>query len=122
MQTMVATNLGSTPGALAFTRYMFLNILLVNDWQTISCKREHHVNENLCKVNAKRRSFDYAGGQQVLKKVNNPTKLGVRTTGTYPIQLIHVNRNLTIELLPGLLELINIRRLVPYNLNPTSPT
>ena len=100
---------------------MFLNVLLVSKWKTISCKREHHVNENLRKVNAKRRSFDYAEDQQVLKKVHNPTKLGVRITGTYPIQRLHVNRNLTIELLPGILERINIHRLVPYHLNPTAP-
>ena len=96
MRTTVATTLGSTPGALAFSRDIFLNVPLVADWQTISRKREHHVNENLRKANANRRSFDYAEGQQVLKKENNPTKLGVRTTGPYPIQRVHVNGNLTI--------------------------
>ena len=101
---------------------MFLNVPLVVNWQIISRKREHHVNKNLRKLNAKRRSFDYAEGQKVLKKVHNPTKFGVRTTGTYPIQRVHVNGNLTIELRPGPLERINIRRLVPYHLNPTAPT
>ena len=122
MLTTVATTLGGTPGALAFSRDMFLNVPLVADWQTISRKREHHVNENLRKANAKRRSFDYAEGQQVLKKVHNPKKLGVRTTGLYPIQRVHVNGNLTIELSPGFLEQINIRQLVPYHLNTTAPT
>ena len=101
---------------------MFLNVPLVADWQTISRKREHHVNENLRKANAKRRSFDYAEGQQVLKKVHNPKKLVVRKTVPYPIQRVHVNGKLTIELRLGLLERINIRRLVPYHLNPTAPT
>ena len=96
MHTTVATTLGSTPGALAFSRYMFLNVPLVANWQTISRKREHHVNENLCKANDKRLSFDYAEGQQVLKKVHNPTKLGLRTTGPYLIQHVHVNGNLAI--------------------------
>ena len=58
MQTTVVTTLGSTPDALAFSRDMFLNVPLAADWQKISCKREHHVNENLCKANSKRRSFD----------------------------------------------------------------
>ena len=101
---------------------MFLNVPLVADWQTISRKREHHVKQNLRKANAKRRSFDYAKGRQVLKKVHNTKKLGVRTTGPYPIQRVHVNVNFTIELRPGLLERINIRQLVPYYLNPTPPT
>ena len=50
MQTTVATFLGSTPGALDFSRYMFLNVPLVADWQTIYRKRENHVN----KIYAKR--------------------------------------------------------------------
>ncbi len=46
MQTTVATTLGSTPGALAFARDMFLNMPLIADWQAIACTCEHHVNEN----------------------------------------------------------------------------
>jgi hypothetical protein len=53
MQTMVATTLGSAPGSLAFARDMFLNVLLVADWQTIAQKREQHVNENLQRTNQK---------------------------------------------------------------------
>jgi hypothetical protein len=81
MQTAVATTLGSMPGALAFARDMFLNMPLIADWQGIAGTCEHHVNENLWHANRKRRQYDYASGQQVLKKVHNPTKLGVRTKG-----------------------------------------
>jgi hypothetical protein len=47
MQTTVATTLGSTPGALAFARDIFLNVPLIADWQAIARTCEHHVNENL---------------------------------------------------------------------------
>jgi hypothetical protein len=47
MRTTVATTLGSTPGALAFAQDMFLNVLLIVDWQGIVRTCEHHVNENL---------------------------------------------------------------------------
>ncbi len=47
MQTTVATTLGSTPGALAFARDMFLNVPLIANWQAIACTCEHHVNEHL---------------------------------------------------------------------------
>ena len=47
MRTTVATTLGSTPGALAFSRDMFLNVPLVADWQTIAQNREQFINENL---------------------------------------------------------------------------
>ncbi len=53
MHTMVATILGSTPGALAFSRDMFLNITLIADWQTIATHHEQHVNENFCGANRK---------------------------------------------------------------------
>ena len=93
---------------------MFLNIPLVVDWQAIATRREHHVNENLCQANRKRRQYDYAPGQQVLKKVHDPTKLGVRTTGPYTIDSVHVNGNVSIILCPGVTARINIRRILPY--------
>jgi hypothetical protein len=102
MQTTVATTLGSTPGALAFAQDMFLNVPLIADWQAIARTCEHHVNENLGHANRKQHQFDYAPGQQVLKKVHNPTKLGVRTEGPYTIEHVHVNGNLTILLCEGI--------------------
>ncbi len=53
MQTTIATALGSTPGALAFALDMFLNMLLIADWQVIARVCEHHVNENLRSANRK---------------------------------------------------------------------
>jgi hypothetical protein len=44
MQTTIATTLGSTLGAFAFARDMFLSMLLIADWQAIACTCEHHVN------------------------------------------------------------------------------
>ena len=43
MRTVVATSLGSTPGALAFSREMLLNIPLVADWKVITHAREQRV-------------------------------------------------------------------------------
>jgi hypothetical protein len=110
MQTTIATTFGSTPGALAFARDMFLNVPLIADWQVIARSCEHHVQ----RANRKQRQFDYAPGQQVLKKVHDPTKLGVRTEGPYTIECIHINGNLTILLREGITERINIRRVLPY--------
>lgn len=121
MRTTVATTLGSTPGSLAFSRDMFLNIPLIADWQTIAARREQFVNDNLRRANAKRRQFDYAAGQQVLKKVHDPTKLGVRTSGPHRVRRVHANGTLTIDLRPGVTERINIRRLIPYK-TPTDST
>ncbi len=114
MRSTVATTLGSCPGSLAFSRDMFLNMLLIADWQSIAHNRELHVNENLCRANRKRHQYDYAPGQQVLKKVHDPTKLGVRTEGPYTIERVHVNGNITIVLCEGVTEHIKIRRVLPY--------
>jgi hypothetical protein len=93
---------------------MFLNVPLIADWQAIGRTCEHHVNENLQRANRKQCQYDYALGQQVLKKVHNPTKLGVRREGPYTIECIHVNGNLTILLREEITERINIRRVLPY--------
>ena len=53
MRTVVATSLGSTPGALAFSRDMLLNIPLVADWKAITHAREQKVNENLRRENVR---------------------------------------------------------------------
>jgi hypothetical protein len=93
---------------------MFLNVLLIADWQAITRTCEHHVNENLQCANRKQRQFDYALGQQVLKKAHVPNKLGVRTEGLYTIERIHVNGNLTILLCKEITEPINIHRVLRY--------
>jgi hypothetical protein len=93
---------------------MFLNVPLIADWQAIAHTHEHHVNESLQHASRKQHQFDYAPGQQVLKKVHNPTKLGVRTKGPYTIECVHVNCNLTILLHEEITEHINICRVLPY--------
>ncbi len=88
---------------------------LIADWQAIARTREHHVNENLQCANRKQCQYDYTLGQQVLKKVHNPTKLGVRIEGPYTIECIHVNGNLTILLHEGITKRINIRRVLLHH-------
>jgi hypothetical protein len=58
IQTTVATTLGSTLGALVFSQDMFLNVLLIADWQAIAHTHEHHVNENLRHANRKQRCLN----------------------------------------------------------------
>ena len=87
---------------------------MIADWQAIAARREQHINDNLRRANQKRRQYDYTAGQKILKKVHNPTKLGVRTSGPYTIQRVHVNGTITIQLRQGISERINIRRVIPY--------
>jgi hypothetical protein len=68
MQAGVHSTLGSSPGNLVFKRDMFLNIPLIADWHAITQKREHLIHENLMRENQKRRDYNYAPQQMVLKK------------------------------------------------------
>ena len=94
---------------------MLLNVPLIVDWHTIAQHRKQYVNDNLCRANRKRRQYDYAPGQKVLKNVHDPAKLGVRTTAPYNIEQAHVNGMLTIELHPGITECINICNVILYH-------
>ena len=69
------------------------------------------------KQNAQRRTYDYAPNQKVLKKVHDPTKLGIQTSGPYNIKKVHVNGTVTMALCQGVSEWINIRRVIPYREN-----
>ncbi len=104
MRAGVHTTLGSSPGNLVFNRDMFLNIPLIADWHAITQRREHLIHENLMRENQKRRSFDYAPQQRVLKKKWKPRKLDERTSGPYKIVQTHVNGTVTIQLRTGLTE------------------
>ena len=88
---------------------------LIADWHAITRRREQYVNDNLRRANRKQRQHDYALGQKVLKKVHDPAKLGVRTTGPYNVEQAHVNGMLTIKLHPGITERINIWNAIPYH-------
>jgi len=83
---------------------MLLDVPLIADLMAIHKRRQLAVDQNLRRVNAKRSSYDYQPGQQVMKKRHEWTKLGHRWNGPYAIQRVHVNGNITIELMPGVTE------------------
>ena len=83
--------------------------------------RQQHIDNNLCRTNKKpscHHGYVLVSGQKVLKKVHDLTKLGVRTTGSYTIERVHVNGNLTMKLCDGFTERINIRRVIPTYCTP----
>jgi hypothetical protein len=62
--------------------------------------------------NQRRRRYDYAPQQIVLKKKWKPKTFGKRTSGPYKIVQVHVNGTMTIQLRPGLTERVNIRQII----------
>ena len=59
--------LKATPGVLALSRDMLLNVPLIVDWQAIQNHREQLVNKALLKSNKKRINYDYHIRQKILK-------------------------------------------------------
>jgi hypothetical protein len=54
-------------------------------------------------------------GDEVLRLVYRPDKMEPRAVGPYRITRVHSNGTITIELSPGVVERINIRRVKPYH-------
>ena len=93
---------------------MILNIPLVTDLQQLQKRRQELIDRRLLEANSKRYSHDYQPGDQVLKLTYQPDKLEPRATGPYSVTRTHTNGTLSIEISPGVIERINIRRVKPY--------
>ena len=65
----------ASPGSMAFHLDMILNIPIIVDFELLRLRRQALIDKNLFRANAKRISFDYQPGQQVLKIVPDPKKL-----------------------------------------------
>ena len=96
LHATVSTTLKATPGGLAFSRNMLLNVLLIEDWKAIQEHREQLVNKALLKSNQKRTNYDYHVRQKILKYNNSIAgKLESKTTG--PFEILHIHT--TVQLL-----------------------
>jgi hypothetical protein len=108
------SGLMTTPGALSFGRDMVMNIPLIADLTLIRANRQRLIDERAISSNARRYSYDYQPGQEVLKLVYKPDKLEPRAQGPYDIVAVHTNGTLTIQLNAHATERISIRNVKPY--------
>jgi transposase InsO family protein len=106
--------LKTTPGGLAFGRDKILNIPMITDLQQLQKRRQELIDRRLIEANNRRFAHDYAVGDEVLRLVYRPDKLEPRAVGPYSITRVHTNGTLSIEVSPGVVERINIRRVKPY--------
>ena len=104
-----------SPGALAFSRDMFLDIPLIADIIAIKRNRQLQIDKRLQKENAKRIRHEYKVGDLVWKKqyIGLSDKLLDTVIGPYPITTVHTNGTITIKLTPVTTERINIHRVLP---------
>jgi transposase InsO family protein len=111
------SGLMTTPGALSFSRDMVMNIPFVADLTLIRENRQRLIDERAIRSNARRHSYDYQPGQEVLKLVYKPDKLEPRAQGPYDIIAVHTNGTLTIQLNAHTTERISIRNVKPFHRN-----
>ncbi len=64
--------LKTTPGGLAFGRDVILNIPLVTNLELLRERRQQHIDQRLITANAKRFSYDYQVGDEILKLAYMP--------------------------------------------------
>jgi hypothetical protein len=111
------SGLMTTPGALSFSRDMVMNIPFVADLTLIRDNRQRLIDERVILSNARRHSYDYQPGKEVLKLVYKPDKLEPRAQGPYDIIAVHTNGTLTIQLNAQTTEHISIQNVKPFHRN-----
>ncbi len=105
MRSTISTVLKASPGAIAFSQDMLLNIPLIAEWQTITRNKEALVNDVLLKNNQQCINYDYYIGQCVLKYDNTiKEKLAIKTYGPFEIVCVHINGMVTIQLWASITE------------------
>lgn len=107
-------SLKASPGSLAFSRDMVFDIPMMADWLLIKEQRQQLIDRRLIAANRKRFAYDYHIGDEVLKLVNEPTKLAPRAEGPYRIETVHTNGTVTIRLNAHTIERLSIRHVKPY--------
>ena len=114
--TQCATShaLGISPGALVFRRDMFWYLPIKADLLQIQRKRQIMIDENLSRLNQKRRDFNYSIGQEALVKATNPSKLEPQAHEPYRIEHVYTNGTIDILRRENVIERINIRRVIPF--------
>jgi transposase InsO family protein len=116
LRTAISRSLANhSPGELAFHRHMLLNIPILADLQALHSKRTALVQKNLEASNRRRIRYDYQPGQRIAIK-NVRDTLGQRSEGPFLILQVHANGTVTIQRRPGVVERINIRRLIPLRI------
>ena len=104
----------TSPGAMVFNRDMILNIPLIANLEAIRDRRQHLINENLRRANAKRIEHNYDVNDRVMMVEYDPTKLDAKTHGPYRIVRVFTNGTVKIQKSAHVQETMNIRKIYPY--------
>ena len=104
----------TTPGQDVFVRGMSFNLASLVDWQVLTAAKQHQVDIDNVRENAKQVTHDYTIGDIVYVEMNGIyRKLNYKKQG--PCRITEVFTNGTVRFQLGQVnEHINIRRLKPH--------
>ena len=71
IRAVIHSTLGISPGRHTFDRGTFLNTPLISDWNTITQRQEHSMNENLISKNQKNVNTNMSLNKGYLEKNEN---------------------------------------------------
>lgn len=115
IRATVSTTKEATPAQLVFGRDMVMNTAFMANWKRITDRKLRQVLRHNERENSSRLQHTYRVGDLVLitKDKNRISKLNQPTEG--PFKILQVNTNGTVQIQrSAYVEIINIRRLVPY--------
>ena len=99
-QCAVNHTMQTSPGEIMFNRDMMVNVPLIANLLAIGNRRQHLVDKNLRRINAKRINHSYNIGNWGKFVEYNPNKLDCRTHGPYPIVRVFTNGTVRVQLAP----------------------
>ena len=117
LRTAINRAIGTSPGAVVFSRDMFLPIPVIANIEALRQRKQARVNYNLLAQNQRRHAHDYqVNDMVVIVDTDVKRKLAPRTSRPFRVTQVHTNGTVVIERRPNVFERINIRRLRPANL------
>jgi Integrase core domain. len=113
IRALYHSTLGATPAQLVFGRDMIFNIKTIEDWRTITARKQKQVIKDNLQENNGRIDHQYSVGDKVyLQPTGIQRKLEMQKNGPYCIT--HVFANGTVRLQIGATnDKVNIRRIEP---------
>ena len=107
--------LKTSPGALVYSRDMFVGVPIIADLIAIRNRCQQVVDQNLMQHNKKKYDYHYHVGDKVMITTYDPTKLQERLHGPYCIVETRTNGTVRVQMRePNVNETFNIRKLRPY--------
>jgi hypothetical protein len=117
VRSTVSTSVGYSPGQLIFNRDMIMETKIKVDWLQLNAIRLKSAQANNQQENKKRINHTYNIGDKVLillKNIERGAKLNQPTQGPFTITQVYNNGTVKIDR-GSYEEIINIRRLKPFN-------